>query len=397
MSATIQSGKVAATSGPLTVALAAGGTGGHMFPAEALAKALLTRGHQVVLITDSRGSGFGPELLEVRCYAIAAGGIAGTNIVKRIKSLGRLGVGYIQARRHLKACGADIVVGFGGYPSVPSVLAGAHLGLKVVLHEQNAVLGRANRGLARYAHSICTSFKDVDALPTRLKAEIVVTGNPVRVAVAALGERPYPTAETESRLTLLVTGGSQGAVVFNELVPAAIALLPEALRRKLFVVQQVPGDALDKVAAAYDASGVAHDLRAFFEDLPERLAAAQLVISRAGASTVSELANAGRPAIMVPYPSATDDHQTRNAQALCEVGGGWLMPQKSLTAESLCERLRSLLTTPALLSQAAAAAHAGAHRDAAKKLADTVLAKGNGATSNGATADNASGKVEEAA
>jgi len=381
----------------MTVALAAGGTGGHMFPAEALARALLARGQRVVLITDRRGSGFGPDLPEVTAYAIAAGGIAGTNITKRLKSLTRLGFGYFQARRHLRAAGAATVVGFGGYPSVPSVLAGAHMGLKVVLHEQNAVLGRANRGLARYAHCICTSFKQVDALPSGLKANIVVTGNPVRAAVAAIGETPYPPAEDQAPLVLLVTGGSQGAVAFNELLPAAVALLPEELRQKLLVVQQVPGAAVDAVAAAYDGCGVAHDLRAFFDDLPARLAAAQLVVCRAGASTVSELANAGRPAVLVPYPSATDDHQTRNAQALCEVGGGWLMPQKSLTAESLCERLRSLLTTPALLNQAAAAAHAGAHRNAAEKLADAVLAQGNGEVGNGATSHITTGKVEEAA
>jgi len=383
--------------GPVTIALAAGGTGGHMFPAEALARALLARGRRVVLITDRRGSGFGPDLPEVATYAIAAGGIAGTNIAKRLQSLTRLGLGYLQARRHLRAAGAATVVGFGGYPSVPTVLAGAHLGLRVVLHEQNAVLGRANRGLARSAHSICTSFKQVDALPAHLKAEIVVTGNPVRAAVAAIGETPYPAIEEGGRIVLLVTGGSQGALAFNELVPAAVGLLPEALRQRLSVVQQVPGAAVDAVAAAYDERGVAHDLRAFFDDLPARLAAAQLVICRAGASTVSELANAGRPAILVPYPSATDDHQTRNAQALCEVGGGWLMPQKSLTAESLCERLRSLLTTPALLAQAAAAAHAGAHRDAAEKLADAVLANDNGAATDGAARDGATGKVEEAA
>jgi UDP-N-acetylglucosamine--N-acetylmuramyl-(pentapeptide) pyrophosphoryl-undecaprenol N-acetylglucosamine transferase len=357
-----------------------------MFPAEALARALLARGQRVALITDRRGGGFGPDLPEVATYAIAAGGIAGTNITKRLHSLTRLGLGYFQARRHLRAAGASAVVGFGGYPSVPSVLAGAHMGLRVVLHEQNAVLGRANRGLARYAHTICTSFDQVDALAANLKAEIAITGNPVRAAVAAVGDKPYPAAEDQAHTTLLVTGGSQGALVFNELVPAAIALLPEDLRQKLFVIQQVPGDALEAVAAAYDSCGVAHELRAFFDDLPDRLAAAQLVLCRAGASTVAELANAGRPAILVPYPSATDDHQTRNAQALCEVGGGWLMPQKSLTAESLCERLRSLLTTPALLSQAAAAAHASAHRAAAEKLADAVLRQGNGA-----------GDVEEAA
>jgi len=365
-----------------TVALAAGGTGGHMFPAEALAKALLARGFNVALITDRRGGGFGPELAQVETHAISAGGIAGTSPAKRLQSLTRLGLGYFQARRHLRASAADTVVGFGGYPSVPTVLAGGHLGLRVILHEQNSVLGRANRGLARYADAICTSFSKVTGLPETLQGKITVTGNPVRDAIAEIGVAPYPLPGDQDHICLLVTGGSQGARVFNDMVPAAVAQLPEALRQQLKLVQQVPGDELAGVAEAYDACGVQHDLRAFFDDLPARLAQAQLVIARAGASTVAELANAGRPAILVPYPSATDDHQTRNAEALCEVGGGWLMPQKSLTAESLCERLRSLLATPALLTRAAQSALSAAHKDAAERLADVVLAhhRSNGET-----------------
>jgi len=365
-----------------TVALAAGGTGGHMFPAEALAKALLARHCNVVLITDRRGGGFGPELSGVETHAISAGGIAGTSPAKRLQSLTRLGVGYFQARRHLRTSAANTVVGFGGYPSVPTVLAGGHLGLRVVLHEQNAVLGRANRGLARYAGTLCTSFSKVAYLPKVLQDKITVTGNPVRSTIAEIGMEPYPLPGDQGQICILVTGGSQGARIFNDVVPSAVAQLPEGQRQRLKLVQQIPGDELARVAEAYDACGVQHDLRAFFDDLPARLAQAHLVIARAGASTVAELANAGRPAILVPYPSATDDHQTRNAEALCEVGGGWLMPQQSLTVESLCERLRSLLATPALLTRAAQSALSGAHRDAAEKLADVVFAhhRSNGKT-----------------
>lgn len=365
---------------PRKVALAAGGTGGHMFPAQALARELLARGVEVMLITDRRGGGFGPDLPQVETYRIPAGAMAGAGIGKKLKSAVQLALGYLQARGHLKRAGAEVVVGFGGYPSVPSVLAGAHRGLRVVLHEQNSIIGRANRLLASRAAVIATSFDRVEGIAAGDRTKLCITGNPVRPAIAASGNRPYAVPGANDKLRLLVVGGSQGAKVFNDVVPAAIARLPEDLRRRLVVNQQVPGQAVDAVAALYDGCGVTHDLAPFFDDVPERLAAAHLVISRAGASTVAELAAAGRPAVMVPLPSATDDHQTGNAQALVEVGGGWLMPQSGLDAESLCDRLASLLSSPALLTRAASCARAAAHLNAASDLADLVcsLDDGNG-------------------
>ena len=257
-------------------------------------------------------------------------------------------------------------------------MAAAHRGLRIVLHEQNSVLGRANRLLAGRAGVIATCFAKVEGVAPGDRAKLRLTGNPVRQAVAAVGERPYVVPGADGPLTLLVVGGSQGARVFNEIVPAAVARLPEPLRRRLTVHQQVPGDAVPEVARHYDDCGVAHQLAAFFTDMPERLAAAQLVISRAGASTVAELAAAGRPAVMVPFPSATDDHQTGNAQALVEAGGGWLMPQSSLDAAALADRLASLLENPALLARAAGCARATAHLDAARDLADLVCGLSNG-------------------
>jgi len=363
---------------PRKVVLAAGGTGGHMFPAQALARELLSRGIAVVLVTDERGGGFGPDMPQVETYRIPAGAMAGAGIVKKLRSTLLLGLGYLQAHGHLRRCGADVAVGFGGYPSVPTILAAAHRGLRVVLHEQNSVLGRANRLLASRAGVIATCFGRVDGIGEGDRAKLRVTGNPVREAIAAVGKRPYAVPGEADPLRLLVVGGSQGARVFNEVVPAAVAKLPEALRRRLTVHQQVPGQASQTVAAVYDACGVRHELAAFFNDVPERLAAAHLVISRAGASTVAELAAAGRPAIMVPYPSATDDHQTGNAQALVEAGGGWLMPQSELTADSLAERLGALLSSPALLTRAAGCARATAHPNAARELADLVCAGTNG-------------------
>ncbi len=357
---------------PRKVVLAAGGTGGHMFPAQALARELLARGSQVVLVTDQRGGGFGTDLPEVETYRISAGGVAGSGLAKKLKGLASLGLGYLQVRKHLKGLGAEVVVGFGGYASVPTVLAGAHAGLWVVLHEQNAVVGRANRLLAKRAHAIATCFDQVVGLRPAQRRKVTVTGNPVRAAIAELGRRPYALPGESDRLNLLVVGGSQGARVFNSVVPEAIRRLPEALRHRLALSQQVSGQAVDDVAAVYRDCGVAAELAGFFGDVPARLSAAHLVICRSGASTTAELAAAGRPAILVPYPSAIDDHQTANARALVEAGAAWLMPESSLSAESLAERMESLLSAPALLGRAAHCAAAAAQDDAARRLADLV-------------------------
>ncbi len=355
------------------VALAAGGTGGHIFPAQALAGALLGRGIEVMLLTDRRVGGFGQDLPNIETHIVASGGIAGIGIANRIRNLGRLAKGYLQARAILKKSGANCVVGFGGYPSVPPIMAGAHLGLRIILHEQNAVLGRANRALVNRAGVLCTSFDAVSLVSAGQSAKVRLTGNPVRPAIAEIGRRPYRPAGPGERFSLLVTGGSQGAQAFNDLVPKAVTSLPEDLRQNLVVHQQVPGDVQEVVRRAYEASGVEARVAPFFTDLPERLAEAQLVICRAGASTVSELGMAGRPAILVPLPSSIDDHQRGNAMSLSEVGGGWLMQQNTLTAESLAGQLQTLLTNPAQLAEAAHAALKTAKRDAAEHLADAVL------------------------
>lgn len=377
---------------PRRVILAAGGTGGHLFPAEALAQELLARDIEVLLVTDQRGGGFGDKLPSVTTLRIAAAGIAGGGVLRKVKGVLQLGVGYLQARKILKEQRPDAVVGFGGYPSVPTILAAAHLGRPVILHEQNAVLGRANRLLARRASAIATSFEKVDAISNGDRHKIVRTGNPVRAAIAAIGADSYQSPDGADLVRLLVIGGSQGAKVFNELVPAATALLPESLRARLTVTQQVPGGEIDKVTQAYEDCGVKHDLAAFFGDMPERLKSAHLILCRSGASTVCELAAAGRPAILVPYPYATDNHQTANAQALTSAGGGWLMPQGTLTAESLAQRLRCLLSTPALLKQASQGAAACAEKNAAGRLADVVCGtfQGTEGTSSNAEADRSS-------
>jgi len=376
------------------VVLAAGGTGGHMFPAQALARELIARGLAVSLVTDKRGGGFGPELPQAETHHISAGQLAGNSPWRKLLGLANLGLGYLQARALLRRLQPLCVVGFGGYASVPTVLAASRLGLRVVLHEQNAVMGRANRLLARRAQLIATSYAQVENLDEGLRGRVAVTGNPVRGSVAQLGRKPYAVPGKDDRLRLLVTGGSQGARVFNELVPKALCQLDADLRGRIEVCQQVRGNDLDAMQETYKGCGIAATLAPFFDDLPERLAAAHLVICRAGASTVAELTAAGRPAILVPYPFATDDHQTANARALAEAGGGWLMPQSSLSAQALAERLASLLGTPALLARAAHNAHAIAHVDAARHLADLVCDASGG---NGGARDKDAERKEAAA
>ena len=361
---------------PKRAILAAGGTGGHMFPAQALARELIGHDWRIALITDRRGGGFGPDFPRVETHFISAGGVAGTNPVRRLQGFLRLGLGMLQARRLVRTLKSDVVVGFGGYASVPTVLAGAWQGLRVILHEQNAVLGRANRLLAPRAQIIATSFDRVDGIADVDRAKVHVTGNPVRPAIAALGQRPYVVPAQTDRLRLLVVGGSQGAAIFNDVVPKAICLLPEDLRRRIDICQQVRGPELERVAAEYRACGVTCETRAFFDNLPERLSVAHLVISRAGATTVAELAAAGRPSLVVPLPSAIDDHQPANARRLAEVGGGWLLPHSALTPETLAERLESLLANPALLARASSCAQAYARMNAARDLADLVCSIG---------------------
>ena len=337
--------------------LAAGGTGGHMFPAEALARELRARGVAVVLVTDRRGGGFGGDLAEVETHHISAGGIAGGRLTKRLGGLLRLALGVFQARGLMRRLGPDAVIGFGAYAAAPTVLAGSHLGRRVILHEQNAVMGRANRLLAGRAELIATGFARVAGLKPADQAKTRMTGNPVRPDIQAVGRQAYQAPRAGEAIDLLVVGGSQGAKVFNSAVPAAVARLPEALRARIRVAQQVPGGVLDQVQADYRQCGVAADLAGFFDDMPARLARAHLVICRAGASTVAELASARRPAILVPFPHATDDHQTANARALVDIEAGWLMPEPELSPEALAERLDSLLSAPAGLEMAAA--HAG--------------------------------------
>jgi UDP-N-acetylglucosamine--N-acetylmuramyl-(pentapeptide) pyrophosphoryl-undecaprenol N-acetylglucosamine transferase len=309
----------------------------------------------------------------VAVHRIAAGGLAGTGLADRARGACRLALGFMQARRILGTMRPAAVVGFGGYASVPAVLAAQRSGRPSVIHEQNAVLGRANRLLARRADAIATSFETVQAMPAT-RARIALTGNPVRPPIAAIAERPYPAPAQGGPLAILVLGGSLGARVFAGVVPAAIAALGPGLRARIRLVQQCRRENLDATRAAYDALGLAVELAPFFEDVPQRLAAAQLVIARAGASTVAELTAAGRPSLLVPYPHATDDHQRANAAALVAAGAAWLLAEPEFTAPALAARLSGWLEDATPLAAAATRARAIGRRDAADRLADLVLA-----------------------
>lgn len=357
------------------VILAAGGTGGHMFPAEALARTLLARRQAVALVTDRRGQAFGKALPEVPVHRIHAAQLGG-GVIGRARTAIELFRGYREALALLKRLGPAVVVGFGGYASAPTARAASRLGLPVLLHEQNAVLGRANRWLAPRADVIATAFPDLGGLRPEDRGKVVATGNPVRPAFAAVASIPYRPPQAYGPVHLLVLGGSQGARVFSEIVPAALARLPAELRGRIEIVQQCRPEDLAEARKAFQRAGIKSVLDEFFRDVPQRLARAHLAVCRAGASTLAELAAAGRPAILVPYPFATDDHQTANARALAEAGGAWLMPQPEFTPEHLADRLEALLAEPQALAAAARAAAGFGRADAAERLADAVLRLG---------------------
>lgn len=364
------------------VVLAAGGTGGHVFPAQALAKELLGRGCRVILITDTRGDAFGEAVPGVEMETISAGRVDG-GPVDKMRGIAMLGFGLIQAGRLLRSLAPNVVVGFGGYPSLPTMVAATRGSLATLIHEQNAVLGRANRVVAQRVHRIATSFESLAAFRGDA-GRLVHTGNPVRNAVAALRDAPYPDAG--DRLRIVVTGGSQGARTLGSIVPEAIARLPEPLRGRLVVTQQCRKEDLAQAAHVYARAAVEAETAAFFDDLPKRLAHAHLAIARAGASTVAEITCIGRPAILVPYPHATDDHQTANARAAEQRGAAWVVPDGDMEPDSLAARLDGLLAAPEVLVRAAAAAHGLGRPQAARHLADAVeslVGRGNNGVPGG--------------
>jgi UDP-N-acetylglucosamine--N-acetylmuramyl-(pentapeptide) pyrophosphoryl-undecaprenol N-acetylglucosamine transferase len=355
------------------VLVAAGGTGGHLFPAEALAAALARRNVPVGLLTDARAAkhagAFPPEAVHV----IPSATIRGRDPLSLAKTGGLLTYGLLKAWMVLSRLKPAIVVGFGGYPTIPPLLAASLRGIPTLIHEQNAVMGRANRMLAPRVRAIATGFAGVLNSDPALARKATHTGNPVRPAVIAASGTPYPPLDAGGRLRLLVFGGSQGARVMADIVPPAIEMLDPALRRRLNIVQQARDEDLPRVRETYARLEVACDVAAFFNDLPARMAASHLIVSRSGASTVAELAAIGRPGILVPLPHALDQDQRANAGVLMDAGGAIRLDQSDFTPDRLAAEIAALAGEAGRLAAMAAAAKVAGILDAADRLADLVL------------------------
>lgn len=357
--------------GRAPVLVAAGGTGGHLFPAEALAAALARRGIAVHLATDRRAARYSGAISEDAIHVISSATLRARNPLSMARTASLLGLGLLQAYALIGRLRPAAVIGFGGYPTIPPLLAASWRGVPSLIHDANAVIGRANRMLARRVTAIATTFPDVFGGDPVLTAKATLTGNPVRPAVVSAASIPYPAAS--DRLRLLIFGGSQGARVMAEIVPPAIGRLDAALRARLAIVQQTRDEDLLRVRNAYADLGVAADVATFFADLPARMAGSHLVVARSGASTVAELAAIGRPAILVPLPHALDQDQFANAGVLEGAGGAIRMVQGTFTPERLAAEIAALAAAPPRLATMAAAARSLGRLDAADLLADLVL------------------------
>ncbi len=351
--------------------LAAGGTGGHMMPASALAEELIARGHKVTLITDARGSKIPGLCAEMQMYIIPAGRLT--------KSPGSWipGVRAIWAGRKLsRALYRDFkpsaVIGFGGYPAYPALVAAHSMGIPTAVHEQNAVLGRVNRMVAGKVAAIATAYPDVQRLPASAARKVHLIGNPVRPEVLALRDQPYPQLDGEGIFRVLVTGGSQGANILSEVVPDGLSMLPLHFRRRMQVTQQCRAEDIEKVRAAYAKLGIPADLATYIADMPAKLSWSHLVIGRAGASTIAELTCAGRPAILVPLPSAMDDHQSYNVGEMVKAGGARAIAQDVFTPVELAKQMQKLGLESDALANAAARARSVGRPNATHDLADLV-------------------------
>jgi UDP-N-acetylglucosamine--N-acetylmuramyl-(pentapeptide) pyrophosphoryl-undecaprenol N-acetylglucosamine transferase len=352
------------------IVIAAGGTGGHFFPAEALAAELAARGHAIALMTDARSAGLTSAVFQDHeTHVLSGAGIAGRGLVRGARAVLALAAGTLAARRLIERLNPAIIVGFGGYPSVAPVLAARMTRHRpaILLHEQNAVLGRANRMLARFADHLALGLDNTKRLPTLAHT---VTGNPIRPTIQARAGAPYTPPAPGGPIDLLVTGGSLGARIFSDAVPAAIALLAPELRARLRIVQQCRAEDIDRVRTAYAALSITAELSPFFDRMADRLAQAHLVIARAGASTVAEIAAIGRPAILVPLPGAIDNHQAANAASVdaTVLEQAEFATRPAVLAEALCHAL----SHPDLLDMQAHAVAAHGRPQAAAILADLV-------------------------
>lgn len=356
-----------------TVMICAGGTGGHMFPALALANDLIARGCDVVFVTDKRGQKFIPAATEMAVRIIAAATLP-KGILGKVKGAFSLAQGYIQSRAIISKFKPKIAIGFGGYPSLPPMIVAQQKEIPTVIHEANAVLGKANAYLAPKADRIALSLPDLSSLDEGDAMRAVVTGNPVRADIAALYAAPYNVSDDDRPFHIAVMGGSLGAKVMADVVPHALAALPPELKSRLMVVQQCHADMIGDVSAVYKGAGINADIRPFIDNVADVLKTSHLVIARSGASTVAEVSIAGIPAIYVPYPHHADMQQKVNAEVVSSRGGAWVMLQDAFTPSALEAKIDHLMRTPEALFTAAEATRECAKPDAARKLGNLVIA-----------------------
>ena len=351
--------------------LAAGGTGGHMVPAHAVAQELMARGHRVALVTDERGTQYPGLFEDVQTHVLPAGRMVG-GVKGWIDGFKQTLEGRRMARQLYESFEPSAVIGFGGYPALPALLGAFAEKIPAIIHEQNAVLGRVNRLVSGKVAAIATAYPDVLRLKPRHLGKTFLVGNPVREAVLALRDESFPVFSEESVLRILVTGGSQGASILSRVVPEGLGMLPISLRRRLQVTQQCRPEDIEGVRATYAEMEIPADLSTYIEDMPEKLGWAHLVIARAGASTIAELTAAGRPAILIPLPSAMDNHQAYNVREMVAAGGARAIDQSRFTAAELAKQMQKLAMEPGALVNAADRAKSCGRPDAARDLADLI-------------------------
>lgn len=350
--------------------VAAGGTGGHLFPAEALASELISRGWEVVLASDARGAAFAENFPAKERLSLEAATFKKFDPIGMARASVKIGLGIMQARKAFKRLKPWAVIGFGGYPSYPALMAALSRKDITLIHEQNSVLGRSNRQLADKVDAMACAFPVLRMAPATLEGRVQVVGNPVRPDIRALYDQPYPAINKTIRI--LITGGSQGAKILSQTVPQALALLPVSLRIKLHVEQQTRAEQVAEAEAVYQAAGIEAEIAPFFNNMAERLGRAHIVIARSGASTCSELAVAGRPSVLIPLKIAADDHQTWNAEVLKSAKAAIVIREQDVTAQHLADEIRTLIEGADLLPLRAQAARSVARPDAARQMADLV-------------------------
>lgn len=355
------------------VIISAGGTGGHMSPAASLAHDLIDRGYCVELMTDPRGAKYKNMFGDITMHVVTSG-TAGPGIMGKLKGAANLGMGVAYAWRLLRKLKPSVVIGFGGYPSVPGVYAAQKQGIPTILHEQNAIIGKANAFLSQKAERIALSLPYMSGIEKEDQLRTVITGNPVRPEIVALKDHEYPDFNDQSDLRILVMGGSLGATIFSDVVPKALAQLPDAYRKRLKVVQQCRDSDLEDAKALYEKAGVQAELATFFDDVAGLLSKTHLFIGRSGASTVAEISAVGIPAVFVPYPHHKDQQQKKNADFIADEGGAWVMVEDGFTEDALLTHLEMLFQNPKILSETAANAKATGRPQAAHRLGNLVIA-----------------------